>query len=1075
MSIKNNRKKQKKNNLLDVSESLTDNSASINKIMTNDSHQTKNPVPAYLSQFDVQTFDSVGNPSAINDIYQSNDKNRLADLERQLSYNGSWSKFDENGSSMAYGVVPENELRHNNMIPYYNVRNGYGTNDTKTDSVKNLKRELFTGNPSNWKQKTENAPLFAPTADLEHIYGTPVAPEEQRERFMISRYHQNTKPVADVKVTPGLNLDYNDVGTHGFQPTYRPPEKTVDDLRVKPKITYEGRVIDGMKGTARPIQAPVITYKAPTFKEQSAQDMLPTGDLNTGPRTVDNFVMKDTNRQDQHFEYTGGAFTTAEAVGKNVPEHMREKYKESTKSTFVLPKPLQKFSKVEAIHNPNLQSYDLPFNSRTQTSENNHVSNLGGQTVSYANITDDARSTLKQITSTQPNTHATITPNTMRGTVHHMDIANPTLREISAENSLNPHAVSKETMHRTYNNDIAKSTVKELSIDSIEPANTVQNINIYANLSDPAKTTLHETTLDVARPTFTVPVGQYQRPTNIGDALKTTLHETTMQQHRPTMITPTNIQNTTHLMDTPRETIKSTTVDIPKNNFMTPVGQYQRSSNYIIPLPTTSKETQIYTPSNQIVTPINIQAAVTPTDQLRTTLHETTMDIPRGLMINPINKQNSTSYTDDAKTTSKQITATTPRNMFISNTIQNGQITPSDAPKTTLHETTMEIARPNIVTPHNIQGKTNLMDDARQTLKSTTIEMPRNNFISLTSASQKIIPTDIAKSTTKESTIQVPYPTFTTAVGQQQGYTTPSDVAKRTNRESLVETPQSTIVTGIAQQQGKSGSFNGVPLRTTNRESLVEIPYNTITTGVTEQRGRQALMDPVRTTLKEGLVENSTNGVVTAVGQQQRANNQNDTAKPTIRETTVHIPYNTNVTAHSSIAGKAYTFDKTPLKTTGRETIAENEHVGMPAMDVTGKGYGYMSQNMTAPNTNKQFTCQETYLAPIQGAIAIRPYDAEYNAEIDDRKELLHWYRTPTTSNYNKGPDAEAVNIQLKDDFNPTHSINLGYTPNNNLNRLHQQTTNKTNKESERIRYIDPKLIQQLSTNPYHQSILSGI
>jgi hypothetical protein len=49
--------------LVGLTENFTDNSKSINKIM--------NTKPSYLSQFDMQTFDSNGDPSAPNDIYKS--------------------------------------------------------------------------------------------------------------------------------------------------------------------------------------------------------------------------------------------------------------------------------------------------------------------------------------------------------------------------------------------------------------------------------------------------------------------------------------------------------------------------------------------------------------------------------------------------------------------------------------------------------------------------------------------------------------------------------------------------------------------------------------------------------------------------------------------------------------------------------------------------------------------------------------------------------------------------------------------------------------------------------------------
>ncbi len=158
--------------------------------------------------------------------------------------------------------------------------------------------------------------------------------QRKREQILPGKYHQNELPFTQQKVTPGVGLKANEDGKHGFHSMYRTRELTVDDLRIKPKITYEGRTVDGMKGQMRPIQAPVMTYKPETFKETSSKDLLPTDNLADGPKTRDKFIMRDPHRANQHIEYTGGAYTSHEAVGKNVPEHMREKLKYSQRQNL---------------------------------------------------------------------------------------------------------------------------------------------------------------------------------------------------------------------------------------------------------------------------------------------------------------------------------------------------------------------------------------------------------------------------------------------------------------------------------------------------------------------------------------------------------------------------------------------------------------------------------------------------------------------------------------------------------------------------------------------------------------------
>jgi hypothetical protein len=131
-----------------------------------------------------------------------------------------------------------------------------------------------------------------------------------------------------------------------------------------------------------------------------------------------------------------------------------------------------------------------------------------------------------------------------------------------------------------------------------------------------------------------------------------------------------------------------------------------------------------------------------------------------------------------------------------------------------------------------------------------------------------------------------------------------------------------------------------------------------------------------------------------------------------------------------------------------------------------------MAETMYAPNTNKQFTCQEVYITPIQGESKSRPYDDAYNAEIDDRKDSLHWYRTPTTSNVNIGPDPENINVQLRNDYNPSHGPMIGYSVNNNLDRLKSSTYIKNQNNVSVDRFVDPILLKQLETNQFHISNL---
>jgi hypothetical protein len=955
-----------------------------------DKSQTDPPAeyPSYLAQFEVQTFDSDGLPSAPNDVYQTNDKTKLAEMERDLSFKGGWTQYDQN-QSMSYGIVPDDQLVHDNMVPYYSPKYGYGSNDLQNEHVMNFKNELFTGNlKSTWNKKDEVRPFFTPVADLSFVYGTPVRPEGEESRFIPSRYRNGELLFDPIRVTPGLNLGYNEIGTQGYQDLFRSLPKTVDELRIRTdqKITYEGRIIPGLKGNERPIQAPVISYKPDGFKITTEADLLPTTDVNTGPKVRENFIMKETDRAGQHIEYTGGAYTTEEAVGRNVPEWMREKYKYATKQNFTLPKPLQKFAKGETAFNPNLNSYDIQFNARSQTGQNDYISNAGNVTGSktYADLQDEAKNTLKQITSAIPYNVGAAAPNTMRGTAFPMDVARPTMKSIIAETELNPNAPNLATQQRVYYSDVAKQTIKETTIDQIAPSNVVQDNKTYANWTDNAKMTMKEIIAEIPQTiTQIFAVGQAQGQVPLQDIAKTTIKEGTVQIPYQTVVTPVNQQQgQVPLQDIAKTTIKEGTVQIPYQTVVTAVEQQQGQASGFNRKP------------------------------LRTTIKEGTVQIPYETFVTAVNQQ---------------------------------------------------------------QGQVPLQDIAKNTIKEITVQTPWNNFVTPVNQQQGQVPLqDIARTTIREGTVQIPYQTVVTGVDQQQGQANSFNrfPLRTTIKEGTVQIPYQTVVTGVDQQQGQASGFNRKPLRTTIKEGTVQIPYQTVITGVDQQQGQASGFNrtPLRTTIKEGTVQIPYQTVVTAVEQQQgQASGFNrKPLRTTIKEGTVQIPYQTVVTGVDQQQGQASGFNRTPLRNTIKETTIDNDYIGGPTNDVYAKGYGYMAESMFAPNTNRQFTSQEVYVPGPKGDDKARLYNDAYNASIDDRKELLSWYRPPTACGVDLGPIKEQMNVFLKNDDNRMPGPNPVYSVNNNLDRPMPQGSTRSYEQVPLNLFIDPLILKQLNANPYN-------
>lgn len=134
-------------------------------------------------------------------------------------------------------IVPD---YHNNMVPFFS---GTGTGQNmKMDAFQPIV-ERYTGiGPTVSKSKTEITNMFDPEPNFTNVFGNQVNTDD-RERFHRSELKTSQLPFNQVHVAHGINSDYDSKGTDGFHTIYRPPVKTVDQLRVKtnPKLTYNAK------------------------------------------------------------------------------------------------------------------------------------------------------------------------------------------------------------------------------------------------------------------------------------------------------------------------------------------------------------------------------------------------------------------------------------------------------------------------------------------------------------------------------------------------------------------------------------------------------------------------------------------------------------------------------------------------------------------------------------------------------------------------------------------------------------------------------------------------------------------
>ena len=258
-------------------EDITDQVKPAPKVLTNDS---------YSSQFDSMTFDNptipVGN-GGLPHVSGNNAGTKRYEMDRNLALNKGFSFFGD-GEDMTFNIVDKEHFTHTNMIPQFKSKGTGNFYNSEHRGMQNQRKmELFTGaynRPDYRTGKEERTPLFSPLVGMTNIYGMPALNGVFETRYNPARERRNEKPFEPIKITPGLGLGAYKQRTTGYVEPVRILPKTVDDIRPlsKPKITYEGRVVDGQKGSRGPIigrehkkkplryrETPLLTHFHKTF------------------------------------------------------------------------------------------------------------------------------------------------------------------------------------------------------------------------------------------------------------------------------------------------------------------------------------------------------------------------------------------------------------------------------------------------------------------------------------------------------------------------------------------------------------------------------------------------------------------------------------------------------------------------------------------------------------------------------------------------------------------------------------------------------------------------------------------
>jgi hypothetical protein len=300
----------------------------------------------FLEQFQTLNYDPKNNPVSSNAVETGGSNLSRIQTERNLALNGSYSNFDE-ANNMTYDIYDSNSLMHLNMVPQFKGKS-YGDNILKQKNANNTfqrKMEMFSGLESTKIPKTETKPLFSPVTGAENTFGLPSLTELLDSRYIPSLERRNERPFSQVRITPGLNLAYNEVNRNGDN--FRVLPKTVNDLRAanKPKNTFSYYNNDGFvgpqgsKGERGSVIGQSFKHKAERTKDWG-YDRHQRGlgyiraPMIYGKVNVDDLATK--NRGVDNTEHFGGAKHDVDNV---LSDDQREKYNMPSKQNYLEAEP----------------------------------------------------------------------------------------------------------------------------------------------------------------------------------------------------------------------------------------------------------------------------------------------------------------------------------------------------------------------------------------------------------------------------------------------------------------------------------------------------------------------------------------------------------------------------------------------------------------------------------------------------------------------------------------------------------------------------------------------------------------
>ena len=196
---------------------------------------------------------------------------------------------------------------HNNEVPFFGPRVTQAMYSGGTDHILDSK----TGAGKEYFQKRETFSMFDIKTGTGNPFGQQVETDFEQSRMVSGMQARNVFPIEQVRVAPGSNAGYTNLGDGGFQQDQLrewalPP--TTDELRVvsKPKLSYSTEPTPGVNKVTLPgIQAQVNKNKPDRFAVLGMDRANTAVGAQTAPMMYAEQPMKTQARETTEREYFG--------------------------------------------------------------------------------------------------------------------------------------------------------------------------------------------------------------------------------------------------------------------------------------------------------------------------------------------------------------------------------------------------------------------------------------------------------------------------------------------------------------------------------------------------------------------------------------------------------------------------------------------------------------------------------------------------------------------------------------------------------------------------------------------------